>query len=120
MIAVNTAPCLKITPDRFKTGGDLDFLMNLKNGSEYVMFYMMLCLSTEDENGEIPTRQEGSVRVCDIDRIVSDCRYFTRDTVMVAMSLFRKTGLVCEDADGILRITDKAVHRNNAAANQEI
>lgn len=106
MITINTAPCLKITSDRFETGGDLDFLMNLKNGAEYVMFYMMLCLCTEDRNGEISTRQEGSARICDIDRIVSDCRYFTRDTVMVAMSLFRKTGLVGEDADGTLRVTN--------------
>ena len=104
MITVNTAPCLKIAPDRFETGGDLEFLRNLKNGSEYEMFYMMLGLCIEDRNGEIPARQEGSARACDIDRIVSDCRYFTRDTVKVAMSLFRKTGLISEDAEGILRV----------------
>lgn len=95
---------IKLRQD-FMTGDTIDFLMSQKDGANYVVLYQMLCLMVANTNGSL-CKQVGEVLIpYDIDRIKRDCKYFDRDTVIVAMELFKKLGLVYESDEGIMQIT---------------
>lgn len=90
----------------FMTGDEVDFLMSQKHGANYVVLYQMLCLTTINTGGRF-TRTIGEVVIpYDIDKITREVKWFDRDTVIVALELFKKLGLVFEQEDGVLRITD--------------
>lgn len=92
--------------DTFLTSDAVDFLMSQKNGANYVVLYQMLCLKTINTGGEL-SRQIGEVIIpFDIDKIHRDCKYFEKDTVVVALELYRKLGLVYENKNGFLQIAD--------------
>lgn len=92
--------------DTFMTSDAVDFLMGQKNGAEYVVLYQMLCLRTINTAGVL-ARQIGEIIIpYDAAKIQRDCKYFTLDTVIVALELYKKLGLVYEQQDGHLKITD--------------
>lgn len=92
--------------DTFMTSDAVDFLMGQKNGAEYVVLYQMLCLRTINTNGVL-ARQIGEIIIpYDAQKIQRDCKYFSLDTVIVALELYKKLGLVYEQKDGHLKITD--------------
>lgn len=92
--------------DTFMTSDAVDFLMGQKNGAEYVVLYQMLCLRTINTGGVL-ARQIGEIIIpYDAAKIQRDCKYFTLDTVIVALELYKKLGLVYEQRDGHLKITD--------------
>ena len=92
--------------DTFLTSDAVDFLMSQKNGANYVVLYQMLCLKTVNTGGEL-SRQIGEVIIpFDIDKIHRDCKYFEKDTVVVALELYQKLGLVYENKDGFLQIAN--------------
>ena len=109
---------VKLDYRRFETGGDLDFLMGQKGGAEYVVLYMMLCLNTRNTRGEFVSRLGEVVIPYDVDKIVRDCKYFSRDTVMVALELYRQLGLVYVTDGGTMRIAnfDDVVGSEGASA----
>lgn len=72
----------------------IDFLLSQTNGCQYVVLYQMLCLKTANTNGSF-INQIGEVIVpYDIEKIVRDTKYFDYDTIVVALELFKKLGLV--------------------------
>lgn len=90
----------------FEPNSCFDFLMKQKNGSDYVVLYEMLCLLTVNTGGVL-VKDYGEVVVkYDIEQIQQDCKYFTYDTIVVAIELFKKLGLVAEDPDGFIEIAD--------------
>lgn len=92
--------------DTFMTSDAVDFLMGQKNGAEYVVLYQMLCLRTINTDGVL-ARQIGEIIIpYDAQKIQRDCKYFSLDTVIVALELYKKLGLVYEQKDGHLKITD--------------
>lgn len=92
--------------DRFMTSETVDFLMSQKNGAEYVVLYQMLCLKTINTDGEL-SRKLGEIIVqFDEEKIQRDCKYFSIDTVRMALMLYQKLGLVYRQENGILRIAD--------------
>lgn len=92
--------------DTFMTSDAVDFLMGQKNGSEYVVLYQMLCLKTINTNGEL-ARQIGEVLIpYDAPKIQRDCKYFDIDTIIVALELYKKLGLIFESENGILKIAN--------------
>lgn len=94
--------------DTFFTSDTVDFLMSQKDGANYVVLYQMLCLKTANTNGEL-SRQLGEIIVpFDIDKIHRDCKYFSIDTIRVALELYKKLGLIYEQENGILQITNFA------------
>ena len=97
---------VKLDYKRFESGGDLDFLMGQKNGAEYVVLYMMLCLNTRNTGGELVSRLGEVIVPFDVDKIVRDCKYFDHDTVIVALELYKRLGLVYENDKGNLIISD--------------
>lgn len=95
---------IKLRKD-FMTGDIVDFLMGQRNGAQYVVLYQMLCLMCINTNGEL-ARQIGEVMIpFDVDKIYRDCKYFSRDTVTIALELFKKLGLLYEQESGGLIIS---------------
>ena len=96
---------IKLT-DRFLSSDTVDFLMSQKDGANYVVLYQMLCLKTVN-NGGVLARELGEILVpYDMDKIQRDCKWFSIDTVRIALDLYKKLGLVYVNNDGILAISD--------------
>lgn len=73
----------------------IDWLCEQKNGYEYVVLYLKLCLKTANNNG-ILTRQIGDMIIpYNVDKI-ADITHMNVDVVRVAFELYKKIGLVYE------------------------
>ena len=96
---------IKLT-DAFLTSDKVDFLMSQEGGANYVVLYQRLCLKTVNNDG-ILGRKLGEIIVeYDAEKIQRDCKYFSIDTVRVALELYKALGLVYQFENGFLRITD--------------
>jgi hypothetical protein len=96
---------IKLT-DRFMTSDTVDFLMSQKDGANYVVLYQLLCLKTVNNNG-IMARQIGEMIIpYEIEKIQRDCKWFPIDTVRIALELYKKLGLIYENTEGVLAISD--------------
>lgn len=82
----------------------VDLLLAQPNGCQYVVLYQMLCLITANNNGLMATKVGEMIVPYKIDKIVRDTKYFDYDTVAVALELFKKLGLIYEEAEGVLKI----------------
>lgn len=81
----------------------IDWLISQKNGCEYVVLYQKLCLITANKGGELVTSIGEMLIPYDANKIARDTK-FSFDTVVVAMELFKKVGLIYEQENGILKI----------------
>ena len=90
----------------FMTSDAVDFLMSQKNGANYVVIYQMLCLMTLGTNGVLQRTLGEVIIPYDVDKIQRECKYFDRDTIIVAMELFAKLNLIYRDDNGVYVITD--------------
>lgn len=88
------------------TSDTVDYLMSQPNGANYVVLYQMLCLKTINTEGKL-SRQIGEILIpYDIEKIQRDCKWFSIDTIRVALNLYRSFGLIYEDQNGTLVLTD--------------
>jgi hypothetical protein len=88
------------------TSDTVDFLMSQKDGANYVVLYQMLCLKTVNNHG-VMARQIGEMLIpYEIDKIQRDCKWFSIDTVRIALELYKKLGLIFENNDGFLALSD--------------
>ena len=90
---------IKLKTDFFNLA-EIDFLLSQKDGCQYIVLYQMLCLQTANNNGELASRVGEMIIPYDPDKIARDTKYFSKDTVIVAMELFKKLNLIYTD-DGI-------------------
>lgn len=81
----------------------IDWLISQKNGCEYIVLYQKLCLMTANKEGRLAMTVGEMIIPFDANKIARDTK-FSIDTVVVALELFKKIGLVYEQEDGILRI----------------
>lgn len=81
----------------------IDWLVSQKNGCEYIVLYQKLCLLTANKGGKLVSSVGEMIIPYDTQKIARDTK-FSVDTVIVAMELFKKIGLVYEETDGILQI----------------
>lgn len=96
---------IKLT-DRFISSDTVDFLMTQKDGANYIVLYQMLCLKTVN-NGGVLARELGEILVpYDVEKIQRDCKWFSVDTVRVALELYKSLGLVYVNKDGLLAISE--------------
>lgn len=92
--------------DTFFSSDKVDFLMSQKDGANYIVLYQMLCLKCINNNGTLG-RQIGEILIpYDADKITRDMKWFSKDTVLVALELYKKLGLIYVEEDGFYRITD--------------
>lgn len=97
---------IRLKTDFFSTDGPIDLLMSQPHGADYVVLYQMLCLQTVNTGGRMATSVGDVLVPYDEKKIARDTRYFGIDTVRVAMSLYRKLGLVYEETDGVIALSD--------------
>lgn len=92
--------------ENFMTSDTVDFLMSQPNGAEYVVLYQMLCLQTLNTDGVLG-RTIGEVMIpYDAAKIQRDCKYFSIDTVTLALGYYKRLGLVFELDNGFLKIAN--------------
>lgn len=84
----------------------MDFMLSQKNGCEYIVIYQMLCLKTMNNNGKLANVIGEMLIPFDAEKIARDTKYFTVDTILIALELYKKLGLVYEDNDGYLCISN--------------
>ena len=92
----------------FLEGDVVDYIMgqNVGCGAEYIMLYEMLCMMCINTGGILAT-QIGHIYVpYDVGKIQRYCKYFDADTIMVALTLFKKLDLIRELDNGIMYITN--------------
>ena len=95
--------------ESFMTSDTIDYFMSQPDGANYVVLYQMLCLKTINTGGRM-SRQIGELIIpYDVEKIQRDCKWFSIDTIRVALKLYQAVGLVYEDVDGTLVLTD---HKN--------
>ena len=92
--------------ESFRTSDAVDFLMGQPDGANYVVLYQMLCLKTINTGGKLE-RHIGEVIIpYDESKIQRDTKWFSVDTVRVALNLYKALGLVYQDNDGVLALAD--------------
>ena len=95
--------------ESFMNSDTVDYFMSQPNGANYVVLYQMLCLKTINTGGRLE-RQIGEVIIpYDIEKIQRDCKFFSADTIRIALKLYQSFGLIYVDDGGVLVLTD---HRN--------
>lgn len=88
--------------ESFMTSDAVDFLMGQPDGANYVVLYQMLCLKTINTEGRL-SRKIGEVLIpYDEAKIARDCKWFSTDTIRVALNLYKALGLIYQDTDGVL------------------
>ena len=92
--------------ESFMTSDAVDFLMSQPDGANYVVLYQILCLKTINTGGKLE-RHIGEVIIpYDESKIQRDTKWFTIDTVRVALNLYKALGLIFVDNDGTLALAD--------------
>jgi hypothetical protein len=88
------------------TSDTIDYFMGLPDGANYVVLYQMLCLKTINTDGRL-SRQIGEIIIpYDIPKIQRDLKWFSADTIRVALGLYKSFGLIYVDGDGVLVLAD--------------
>ena len=96
---------IKLRKDFFERD-DIDFILSQEKGCEYIVLYQMLCMKASNNDGFLGTKIDEVIVPYDVKKITRDCKYFDYDTVMVALELYKKLGLIYEEDNNVLRITD--------------
>ena len=92
--------------ESFMTSDIIDYFMSQTEGANYVVLYQMLCLKTINTNGRL-SRKVGEIIIpYDIPKIQRDLKWFSTDTISAALNLYKASGLMYEDVDGVLVLAD--------------
>lgn len=92
--------------ESFMNSDTVDYLMSQPNGANYVVLYQMLCLKTINTEGRLSRRIGEVIIPYDVEKIQRDCKWFSADTIRVALKLYHSFGLIYEDVDGTLVLAD--------------
>ena len=92
--------------ENFMTSDTIDYFMSQPDGANYVVLYQMLCLKTINTEGRLSRRIGEIIIPYDIPKIQRDMKWFSADTIRVALELFKAFGLIYEDVDGVLTLAD--------------
>lgn len=95
----------------------IDWLISQKNGCEYIVLYQKLCLIAANKGGRLAMTVGEMIIPYDVNKIARDTKFHI-DTVVVAMELFRRIGLIYEESDGVLKIpyVDEIVGSESSSA----
>lgn len=88
------------------TSDAVDYLMGQPDGANYVVLYQMLCLKTINTDGRLERHIGEIIIPYDEAKIQRDTKWFSIDTIRVAMNLYKALGLIYEDNNGCLALTD--------------
>lgn len=79
----------------------IDWLKEQKNGCEYIVLYLQLCLMSANSEGKL-IRNIGEIMIPYDEKKIAEKTGFAVDTVVVAFGLFRKLGLMFYDPEGAI------------------
>lgn len=88
----------------FLTGDKIDFLMAQNGGAQYVVLYLLLCMMCINTEGKLEKQIGDMIVPFSMDKIQRDCKYFDKDTILVAMELYKRLGMICRNGEGTLII----------------
>ena len=92
--------------ESFMTSDTIDYFMGLPDGANYVVLYQMLCLKTINTEGRFE-RKIGAVLIpYDVEKIRRDTKWFSADTIRVALNLYMQFGLIYTDENGVFVIAN--------------
>ena len=81
----------------------IDWLQSQTNGCEYIVLYQKLCLLAANKNGQLFSSIGEMLVPYDANKIARDTK-FNVDTVVVALELFKKLGLIYQQENGVISI----------------
>lgn len=84
----------------------IDWIMSQNNGCEYIVLYQMLCLKTANTDGKLVSQIGEMLIPYDIEKISRDTKYFSNDTIRVALELFKSLGLIYVSDDNTMTISN--------------
>ena len=85
---------------------EIDYLMSQPDGANYVVLYQMLCLKTINTNGSLVSKIGEMLIPYDAEKIQRECKWFPLSTVRLALTVYKQIGLIFENPDGTLSISD--------------
>lgn len=92
--------------DSFMSSDEIDYLMSQQDGANYVVLYQMLCLRTINTNGCLVSKIGEMLIPYDAEKIQRECKWFPLSTVRLALTVYKQIGLIFENPDGTLSISD--------------
>ena len=92
--------------DSFMSSDEIDYLMSQPDGANYVVLYQMLCLKTINTNGCLVSKIGEMLIPYDDEKIQRECKWFPLSTVRLALTVYKQIGLIFENPDGTLSISD--------------
>lgn len=95
---------LKLKEDFFENE-TINWLEEQENGTDYVLFYMKLCLKSLKNDGVL-IRKVGNMYIPYDEKKLAEITNIDFDTVVVAMELLTKIGLVEKSAGGEIVLTE--------------
>ena len=90
--------------EHFHEKDEIDFILAQKNGLAYFGLFIILCLTTMNTGGRLVYRLGNEFVPFDVDKIRREARHFDVDTIVVALELFKRVGLMIQDENGVLSI----------------
>lgn len=92
--------------DSFMSSDEIDYLMSQPDGANYVVLYQMLCIKTINTDGCLVSKIGEMLIPYDAEKIQRECKWFPLSTVRLALSVYKQIGLIFENPDGTLSISD--------------
>ena len=92
--------------DSVMSSDEIDYLMSQPYGANYVVLYQMFCLKTINTGGCLVSKIGEMLIPYDAEKIQRECKWFSLATVRVALSVYKQIGLIFENPDGTLAISD--------------
>ena len=92
--------------DSFMSSDEIDYLMSQPDGANYVVLYQMLCLKPINTNGCLVSKIGEMLIPYDAEKIQRECKWFPLSTVRLALTVYKQIGLIFENPDGTLSISD--------------
>ena len=96
---------IKLNRD-FMIGDTVGYMMEQSDGAKFVVMYQMLCVAGINTNGRLESTIGEIIAPFTLPRIQRECKYFDMPTVERGLELFKRLGLIYEDPDNTLVISN--------------
>lgn len=96
---------IKLNTDFFESDA-IDFLLSQEDGCKYVTLYIKLCTMTSNTNGVLASKVGNMLIPYSVEKIARDTKFFSADTVRVALELYKNLRLINVSDDNVLHIAN--------------
>lgn len=96
---------IKLKTDFFETDA-IDFLLSQKDGCQYVALYLKLCTMTSNTDGVLASKIGDMLIPYSVEKIARDTKFFSADTVRVALELFQNLRLIVVSENNVMQIAN--------------